>query len=348
MFIDDGPNGRSPPAVLLRESYREGGRVKKRTLANLMAAAVADRRAARAAQGRQGVGPPGEGVRDRARPAAWPCRCGARHDAQDRARTVRLLGRTRRRASCDWAGDDRQTADRAGLQARAPCARWRRRRRPPASAGCSASVSSSEREVYAALDWLLEQQQRIESGLARRHLAGRHAGALRRSRRATWRAAAARWRSTATAAITAATGRRSSTGCCAHRTACRSPSRCSRATPPTRRRSREQIDKLKRRFGLRPRGAGRRPRHDHRRRASARSWRRPASTGSPACAHRQIQALAAEGGPLQLSLFDERDMAEITAPDFPGERLVVCRNRELAARAGAQARGAAGRHRARR
>ncbi len=44
-----------------------------------------------------------------------------------------------------------------------------------------------------------------------------------------------------------------------------------------------------------------------------------------------IQALAAEGGPLQLSLFDERDMAEITAEDYPGERLIVCRNPELAA-----------------
>jgi Transposase DDE domain len=36
-------------------------------------------------------------------------------------------------------------------------------------------------------------------------------------------------------------------------------------------------------------------------------------------------------GPLQLSLFDDRDLAEITAPDFPGERLIVCRNPLLAA-----------------
>ncbi|HEX3398991.1 MAG TPA: IS1634 family transposase, partial [Acetobacteraceae bacterium] len=44
-----------------------------------------------------------------------------------------------------------------------------------------------------------------------------------------------------------------------------------------------------------------------------------------------IQALATETGPLQLSLFDERDLAEISAPEmFPGERLIVCRNRELA------------------
>ena len=45
-----------------------------------------------------------------------------------------------------------------------------------------------------------------------------------------------------------------------------------------------------------------------------------------------IRELAAEGGPLQLSLFDQRDMAEITADDYPGERLVVCRNPDLAAR----------------
>ena len=38
-----------------------------------------------------------------------------------------------------------------------------------------------------------------------------------------------------------------------------------------------------------------------------------------------------DGGALQLSLFDQRDMAAITAPDFPGERLMVCRNPDLAA-----------------
>jgi hypothetical protein len=44
-----------------------------------------------------------------------------------------------------------------------------------------------------------------------------------------------------------------------------------------------------------------------------------------------IQQLAAEGGPLQLSFFDERDLAEIESPElFPGERLVVCKNHALA------------------
>ena len=44
-----------------------------------------------------------------------------------------------------------------------------------------------------------------------------------------------------------------------------------------------------------------------------------------------IKKLMAEDGPLQLSLFDEQDLAEITSPDFPGERLVACRNPHLAA-----------------
>ena len=42
-----------------------------------------------------------------------------------------------------------------------------------------------------------------------------------------------------------------------------------------------------------------------------------------------IKALA-EGGALQLGLFDERDMAAITSPDYPDERLIVCRNPDLA------------------
>ena len=44
-----------------------------------------------------------------------------------------------------------------------------------------------------------------------------------------------------------------------------------------------------------------------------------------------IKKLMADDGPLQLSLLDEQDLAEITSPDFPGERLVACRNPVLAA-----------------
>jgi hypothetical protein len=44
-----------------------------------------------------------------------------------------------------------------------------------------------------------------------------------------------------------------------------------------------------------------------------------------------IKKLMAEDGPLQLSLFDEQNLAEITSPDYPGERLIACRNPVLAA-----------------
>jgi hypothetical protein len=43
-----------------------------------------------------------------------------------------------------------------------------------------------------------------------------------------------------------------------------------------------------------------------------------------------IKKLMADDGPLQLSLFDQQDLAEITSPDYPGERLVACRNPVLA------------------
>ena len=44
-----------------------------------------------------------------------------------------------------------------------------------------------------------------------------------------------------------------------------------------------------------------------------------------------IAALAADTGPLQMTLFDDHDFAEITHPDYPGERLICCRNPLLAA-----------------
>ena len=44
----------------------------------------------------------------------------------------------------------------------------------------------------------------------------------------------------------------------------------------------------------------------------------------------QVAILAADAGPLQMSLFDQHDLAEIAHPDYPGERLIACRNPLLA------------------
>ena len=53
-----------------------------------------------------------------------------------------------------------------------------------------------------------------------------------------------------------------------------------------------------------------------------------------------IRALV-EGGQLQLDLFDERNLFELAHPDYPGERLVACRNPAMASAARPQARGSA-------
>ena len=45
----------------------------------------------------------------------------------------------------------------------------------------------------------------------------------------------------------------------------------------------------------------------------------------------EVAKLARDDGPLQMSLFDQQDLAEIAHPDYPGERLIACRNRLLAA-----------------
>jgi hypothetical protein len=91
-----------------------------------------------------------------------------------------------------------------------------------------------------------------------------------------------------------------------------------------------QIDKLKRRFALKrvvlvgDRGMITSARIEAELKPAGLDW--ITALRAPA-----IQALADEDGPLQRSLFDDRDMAEISSPDFPGERLVVCRNPDLAA-----------------
>ena len=83
------------------------------------------------------------------------------------------------------------------------------------------------------------------------------------------------------------------------------------------------------RLRLAVRRAGRRPRHSHRRthpRGSA-GDRRTALDHDPAGAY-DPQVIKA--GEVAQTMFDQRDLAEISSPDFPGERLIVCRNPILA------------------
>jgi len=332
MFVEKVPNRDSPPAVLLRESYRdENGRTQKRTLANL--SKLPDDVIALL----QGILRGGTFVS--ARPEELQIERSLPHGhvaavlgmvrkiALDRL----ILSTAKDKASlrhCDLVVAmlvDRLIAPRSKLGF------------VRAVDGETATTSLGdvlglgrvkEREAYEALDWLLGQQVRIEKGLARRHLKdgvlvlydvsssyfeGRHCPLAQYGHSRDHRKDRPQivygllcTRDGLPVAIEVFDGN---------------------AADPTTLRS--QVEKLKVRFGIArvvlvgDRGMITTARIREDLQSSDLDWitclRAP-----------QIQALVQGDGPLQLSLFDERDLAEIAAPEFPGERLIVCRNRDLA------------------
>lgn len=332
MFIETVPNRKSPPAVLLRESYRdEHGRAQKRTLANLskLPRDVVDALRALLKGGTViGTGPDELGI-ERSLPHGHVAAALGmiRKIALDRL----ILSTAKDAASrrhCDLVVAmivDRLIAPRSKLGfVRAVDAET-----AATSLGAVLGLGRvREREAYEALDWLLERQARIETGLARRHLEdgvlvlydvsssyfeGRccplarhgHSRDHREDRPQIVYGLLCR-RDGLPVAIEVFEG---NTG---------DPSTLA-----------AQVEKVKDRFAIsRVAVVGDRGMLTA---ARIRDDLAPAGLDWITCLRAPaIQALAAEDGPLQLSLFDERDLAEITSPDYPGERLVVCRNRDLA------------------
>ena len=332
MFIETVPNRASPPAVLLRESYRdEHGRTQKRTLANLskLPRDVIDGLKALLKGGT--VLGTGDLEIERSLPHG--------HVAAALA-MVRKVGLDRlilstakdpaSRRYCDLVVAmmvDRLIAPRSKLG----FVRAVDQESALSSLGQVLRVGKvKEHEAYEALDWLLERQTRIENGLARRHLED---GVL---------------------VLYDVTSSYFEGRCCplARYGHSRDHRRdrpqivygllCTReglpiavevfdgntADPST---LRAQIEKVEDRFAIsRMVLVGDRGMITA---ARIRDDLRPAGLDWITCLRAPaIQALAQDDGPLHLSLFDERDLAEISAPDmFPGERLIVCRNRDLAA-----------------
>jgi hypothetical protein len=325
VFIDVVPNGRSAPAVLLRESYREGKRVRKRTIANLgqLPPALIDGLRV-LLQGGAVLGRPGEALEIR---RSLPRGHVAAVIAMMRKLELpRLLGRTATR--------ERDLAlALIASRVTAPGSKLATLRSLAPETACSSLGrvldlgAIEEREIYAALDWLGAQQLRIERQLARRHLQD---GTL----------------VLYDVSSSYLEGRRCELAQHGYSRDHR-PDRlqivygllCDREGRPVAVEVFDgnagdpstlaaQVDKLKRRFGLRhvvlvgDRGMITS--------ARIRETVKPAGFDWISCLRSaQIQDLA-EAGPLQLSLFDERDLAEISAPEYPGERLVVCRNPDLA------------------
>src|SRR5215475_2067036 len=170
MYVERVPNRSSPPAILLRESYREDGKIKKRTLANL-----SDWPAAKVEALRQLLRDEGEGLADRAVELQRSLPHG--HVAAALG-TLRQIGLDRL-----LSAGGRQPARQVALCLAMIVARLldpasklaTARQLDPATASSSLGLALQlgavdEQVLYAALDWLLEQQPRIEQALARRHL----------------------------------------------------------------------------------------------------------------------------------------------------------------------------------
>jgi transposase len=334
MFIETVPNRASPPAVLLRESYRdEHGRAQKRTLANLSKLPRDVIGALKAfLKGGTVIGTgPDELEIERSLPHGHVAAALSmiRKVALDRL----ILSTAKDPASrryCDLVVA--MLVDRL-IEPRSKLGFVRAVDQESAISSLGAVLGLGkvkEREAYEALDWLLERQMRIENGLARRHLKD---GVL---------------------VLYDVTSSYFEGRCCplARYGHSRDHRRdrpqivygllCTReglplavevfdgntADPST---LRAQVEKVKDRFGIsRMVLVGDRGMITV---ARVRDDLKPAGLDWITCLRAPaIQALARDDGPLQLSLFDERDLAEITAPDmFPGERLIVCRNRDLAA-----------------
>ena len=326
MHVDIVPNRGSPPAILLRESYRENGKPKKRTLANIShwpAEQIEQLRAVLRG--------------DRLLPAAQAIEI---IRALPHGHVLAALG-TARRIDIESllprrAPQRRRDLTLALIIARVldPAAKLATARMlDPATASHSLGEALglgrvSANELYAALDWLQSEQEFIEASLARRHLKD---GALllydltstylegRCCELAQYGYSRDHRRDRPQLVIgllCAADGCPVAVEVFEGNTA--DPNTLS-----------TQIDKIRRRFKLSrvvmvgDRGVLTSARIEQTLRPAGVDW--ISALRAPA-----IKQLAAEGGPLQPSLFDDRDMAEIVSPDFPGERLIVCKNPLLA------------------
>jgi hypothetical protein len=320
MYVARVPNRGSPPAVLLRESYREGGKVKNRTLANLSAWPEAKVDALAAVL----KGSPPAAALD----GAFEITRSLPH-----GHVAAVLGTMRGLGVEDLLGPPSRQRDLVTAmivaqviepESKLAIARGLRAGTAASSLGEVLDLGSADADdLYAAMDWLAGRQQGVEDALAARHLAG---GTL-----VLYDVSSAAFE-----------GRTCPLGAIGHPKdgvhgrlqivygLLTSPDGVPVAIevfagntgdPKT---VAAQVAKVKDRFGLTSvvlvgdRGmlTAARLREDIK--PAHLDW-------ITALRAPQIKALVRDGA-LQLTLFDTQDLAEITSPDFPGERLVACHN----------------------
>src|SRR5712672_2016191 len=325
MYVTSVPNRGSPPAVLLRESYRDEGKVKNRTLANL--SHWPEHKVATLKRALKGLPP-----------AIDLCEAFEITRSLPHGHVAAVLG-TARRLGVEELIDARPSRNRdlvtamlvaqvIGPDSKLATARGLRTQTATSSLGQLLGVSGCDADdLYAAMDWALARQEAIENALAARHLVN---GTL-----VLYDVSSAAFE-----------GRTCPLGAIGHpRDGVKGRLQivygllCTTAGIPIAIEVFEgntgdpntlaaQISKLKQRFGLSrvclvgDRGMLTNARINEELRPAQLDW--ISALRAP-----QIKALVATGA-LQLSLFDEQDLFEITSPQFPGERLVCCHNPVLA------------------
>ncbi len=327
MYIASVPNRSSPPAKLLRESYREKGKVKTRTLANLTSWAPERIEALRQLlQGGTVVGPRLEDAFEIVR-------------SRPHGHVAAVLG-ILHRLKLDHLLCAKRSRERDLAVALIAARILRPDSKLATSRGLSAETMEStlgeclnidtvdEDELYTAMDWLYERQPAIEKALAKRHLT--EGGMVLYDLTSTY----FEGHCCPLAKLGyARDGKRGKLqiefGLLTNAEGCPVAVEVFEGNIGDPQTLASQVKKLRERFGIeRIVLVGDRGMITHARiredlaTVDGLDWitalRMPA-----------IRKLV-ESGSLQLSLFDKKDLAEIADPDYPGERLVVCKNPLLA------------------
>ncbi len=320
MHIDIVPNRHSPPTVLLRESYREGARVRKRTLANLSALSAEQVEAIRRTLRGETLVPVADLfdiVRSQHHGHVQAIRTAmtqlhfesliASRPSRERDLVVamvmaRILEPTSKLATTRW-WHTTTLSDTFGV------------------------TDADADDLYAALDWLITRQTHIEKKLAARHL--RQGGFVLYDLTSSY------FEGTTSPLAARGYNRDGKSGKLqVNYGLLTDPRGCPVAVSvftgntgdPTT--LLPQVETLQKTFAIEQlilvgdRGMISQKQIHALKQREGLEWITALRTGA-------IRKLV-DGGHLQLGLFDERNLFEVTHPDFPGERLVACRNPQLA------------------
>jgi len=320
MYIDLVPNRNSKPAILLRESIREGKRIRKRTIANLSALTLEQAEAIRCVLKGEGLAPAGgvECIRSLAHGHVEAVLTATRRlgfdklidskPSRERDLVVamvagRIISPEASKLAMTHAWADTTLAEELGV------------------------ADAHEDELYAAMDWLIERQEKIEKRLARRHL--KEGGLV------LFDLTSSSFEGVTCPLAKIGYSRDGKPGTLQVNYGLLTDARgCpvavsvfegNTADPKT---LMPQVEKVRDAFGIASlvmvgdRGMISNVQIEAMRKLEGTGWITALKSGAI--------AKLANAGQLQPDLFDERNLISFTSEDYPGERLVACRNPELA------------------